>query len=39
MTDARHVSNAIARFDQVTEVSDNDRELAARSNEKAFGYA
>ncbi len=39
MTDARHVRNAIARFDQVTDVTDDDRDLAARSNEKAFGYA
>ena len=28
MTDARHVRNAIARFDQVTDVSDDDRDLA-----------
>jgi hypothetical protein len=28
MTDADHVRNAIARFDQVKDVSDEDRDLA-----------
>jgi len=28
LTDAEHVRNAIARFDQVIDVSDEDRELA-----------
>jgi hypothetical protein len=28
LTDADHVRNAIARFDQVTGVSDDDRDLA-----------
>ena len=28
MTDADHVRNALARFDQVTDVSDKDRDLA-----------
>jgi len=28
LTDARHVRNAIARFDQTIDVSDEDRELA-----------
>lgn len=28
LTDAEHVRNALARFDQVTGVSDNDRDLA-----------
>jgi hypothetical protein len=28
LTDANHVRNALARFDQVTEVSDSDRDLA-----------
>jgi len=28
LTDASHVRNAIARFDQVKDVSDEDRELA-----------
>jgi len=28
LTDAQHVRNAVARFDQVIEVSDEDRDLA-----------
>jgi hypothetical protein len=28
LTDAAHVKNALARFDQVEDVSDNDRDLA-----------
>jgi hypothetical protein len=28
LTDASHVQNALARFDQVQDVSDTDRELA-----------
>jgi len=28
MTDADHLRNALARFDQVTDVSDADRDLA-----------
>jgi len=28
LTDARHVRNALARFDQVQDVSDRDRDLA-----------
>jgi hypothetical protein len=35
MTDAKHVRNAVARFDQVTDVSDADRELAFANIEKA----
>jgi hypothetical protein len=35
MTDARHVRNAIARFDQVVDVSDDDRELAFANIRKA----
>ncbi len=35
MTDARHVRNAIARFDQVTDVSDDDRELAFANIKRA----
>ena len=35
MTDAEHVRNAIARFDQVTDVSDEDRELAFANIKKA----
>jgi hypothetical protein len=38
MTDARHVRNAIARFDQVTGVSDADRELAFANIKKAAKY-
>jgi len=32
LTDARHVRNAIARFDQVIDVSDADRALAFANN-------
>jgi uncharacterized protein DUF6582 len=35
MTDAQHVRNAVARFDQVTDVSDEDRDLAFANIEKA----
>ena len=35
MTDASHVRNAIARFDQVTGVSDDERELAFANIKKA----
>jgi uncharacterized protein DUF6582 len=35
MTDAQHVRNAVARFDQVTGVSDEDRDLAFANIEKA----
>jgi hypothetical protein len=35
MTDASHVRNAIARFDQVDDVSDEDRELAFANIKKA----
>ena len=35
LTDARHVRNAIARFDQVVGVSDDDRELAFANIRKA----
>ena len=35
MTDARHVRNAVARFDQVEGVSDHDRALAFANIEKA----
>ena len=35
MTDASHVRNAIARFDQVTGVPDADRELAFANIKKA----
>lgn len=35
LTDARHVQNALARFDQVEDVSDEDRELAFKNIKKA----
>ena len=35
LTDARHVRNAVARFDQVEDVSDADRELAFANIKKA----
>ncbi len=38
MTDAGHVRNAVARFDQVESVSDADRELAFENIKKAAEY-
>lgn len=38
MTDAKHVRNAVARFDQVTDVSDSDRAQAFANIEKAANY-
>jgi hypothetical protein len=35
LTDAEHVQNALARFDQVEGVSDADRDLAFRNIKKA----
>jgi hypothetical protein len=35
LTDASHVRNALARFDQVQDVSDDDRELAFANIRKA----
>ena len=35
LTDANHVRNAVARFDQVIDVSDEDRALAFANIEKA----
>ena len=35
MTNAQHVRNAVARFDQVLDVSDEDRALAFANIEKA----
>jgi hypothetical protein len=35
LTDARHVQNALSRFDQVEGVSDEDRELAFSNIKKA----
>ena len=38
LTDAQHVRNAVARFDQVIDVSDADRTLAFANIEKAANY-
>lgn len=38
LTDAQHVRNAVARFDQVIGVSDDDRALAFANIEKAANY-
>ncbi len=38
LTDAQHVRNAVARFDQVIGVSDADRALAFANIEKAASY-
>src|SRR5579862_2951251 len=38
LTDARHVRNAVARFDQVMGVFDDDRDLAFANIEKAAKY-
>ena len=38
LTDAQHVRNAIARFDQVLDVSDDDRALAFANIEKAADF-
>jgi hypothetical protein len=38
LTDASHVRNAVARFDQVIDVSDTDRALAFANIEKAARY-
>jgi hypothetical protein len=38
LTDATHVRNAIARFDQVVGVSDDDRELAFANIKKAAAH-
>jgi hypothetical protein len=38
LTDARHVRNAIARFDQVEDVSDADRALAFANIRKAASH-
>jgi hypothetical protein len=35
LTDEKHVRNAVARFDQVIDVSDSDRALAFKNIEKA----
>ena len=38
LTDAQHVRNAVARFDQVIDFSDADRALAFANIEKAANY-
>ena len=38
LTDATHVRNSIARFDQVIGVSDEDREMAFANIKKAAKY-
>jgi hypothetical protein len=38
LTDAQHVRNAVARFDQVIDVSDADRALAFANISKAAEY-
>src|SRR5579862_981863 len=38
LTDAQHVRNAVARFDQVIDVSEADRALAFANIEKAASY-
>jgi len=38
LTDAQHVRNAVARFDQVIDVSNADRALAFANIEKAANY-
>lgn len=38
MTDARHVRNAVARFDQVTDASEAEREQAFANIKKAARY-
>jgi len=38
LTDASHVRNALARFDQVADVTDADRELAFANIKKAAAH-
>ncbi|MBV8350011.1 MAG: hypothetical protein JOZ49_21610 [Mycolicibacterium sp.] len=38
LTDAKHVRNAVARFDQVTDVSDEERAQAFANIEKAAEF-
>ncbi len=38
MTDAQHVRNAVARFDQVEDVSDDERALAFANIKKAAAH-
>ncbi len=39
LTDARHVRNAVARFDQVIDVTDAERALAFANIEKAAKHS
>lgn len=38
LTDASHVQNALARFDQVQDVSDDERDLAFANIKKAAAH-
>jgi hypothetical protein len=38
LTDAQHIRNAVARFDQVIDASDDDRRLAFANIRKAADY-
>jgi len=38
MTDATHVRDAMARFDQVSDVSDSERDLAFANIKRAAGH-
>jgi hypothetical protein len=38
LTDAKHLRNAVARFDQVTDVSDEERALAFANIKKAAAH-
>jgi hypothetical protein len=38
LTDAKHTRNAVARFDQVTDVSEADRDLAFANIKKAASH-
>jgi Family of unknown function (DUF6582) len=38
LTDASHVKNALARFDQVEDVSDEERDLAFANIKKAAAH-
>ena len=38
MTDVSHVRNAIARFDQVEDATDGERDVAFANIQKAAGY-
>jgi hypothetical protein len=38
LTDTVHVQNALARFDQIQNISDDDRDLAFANLQKAAAY-